>query len=146
MPTEPVLYSDYRYANLGIPKNWESPFLTLPVFFNPNVAADIDHGLATGLPGEVEANPRFHGLFKTPSLLRNVARTGPYGHNRHFETLKEIAHFYDTRDVPGAGWPQSEVPDTLETALMGDLGLTSTQEDQFIAFLLTSSGGWWAGE
>jgi cytochrome c peroxidase len=145
VPTEPILYSDYRYANLGIPKNWESPFLTLPESFNPDGAAYIDHGLAADLPGGVEANPQFDGMFKTPSL-RNVAHTAPYGHNGFFKTLKEIVHFYNTRDVSGAGWPAPEVPYNIETELMGDLGLTPTEENQIIAFLLTLSDGWWAGE
>ncbi len=143
--TEPILYTDYRYANLGIPKNWDSPFLTLPELLNPENAAFIDHGLAAALPGGVEANPQFDGMFKTPSL-RNVAHTAPYGHNGFFKTLKEIVHFYNTRDVPGAGWPAPEVPYNIETELMGDLGLTPTEENQIIAFLLTLTDGWWAGE
>ena len=28
-----------------------------------------------------------------------------YGHNGYFKSLEEIVHFYNTRDVPGAGWP-----------------------------------------
>ncbi|RPI31950.1 MAG: cytochrome-c peroxidase [Actinomycetota bacterium] len=145
VPTEPILYSDYRFANLGIPKNWGSPFLTLSALFNPDGAEYIDHGLAADLPGGVAANPQFDGMFRTPSL-RNVAHTAPYGHNGYFKTLKEIVHFYNTRDVPGAGWPEPEVADNLETATMGDLGLTPTQENQIIAFLLTLSDGWWAGQ
>jgi cytochrome c peroxidase len=145
VPTEPILYSDYRFANLGIPKNWESPFLTLPELFNPDGAEYVDHGLAADLPGGVEANPQFDGMFRTPSL-RNVAHTAPYGHNGYFKTLKDIVHFYNTRDVPGAGWPEPEVAHNLETATMGDLGLTPTQENQIIAFLLTLSDGWWAGQ
>jgi cytochrome c peroxidase len=145
VPTEPILYSDYRFANLGIPKNWASPFLTLPALFNPDGAEYIDHGLAADLPGGVEANPQFDGMFRTPSL-RNVAHTAPYGHNGYFKTLKDIVHFYNTRDVLGEGWPEPEVADNLETATMGDLGLTPTQENQIIAFLLTLSDGWWAGQ
>ena len=36
--------------------------------------------------------------------LRNVAKTRPYGHNGYFKTLYDIVHFYNTRDVAGAGW------------------------------------------
>ena len=42
------------------------------------------------------------GAFKVPTL-RNVGKTAPYGHNGVFRTLPEIVHFYNTRDVPGAG-------------------------------------------
>jgi cytochrome c peroxidase len=145
IPTEPILFSDYRYANLGIPKNWESPFLRLPRLFNPEGLAYVDHGLAADLPGGVEANAEFDGMFRTPSL-RNVGVTAPYGHNGYFKTLKEIVHFYNTRDVPGADWPEPEVPYNIDTATMGDLGLTPAQEDQVVAFLLTLTDGWWVKE
>ena len=132
MPTGPVLFSDYRYANLGIPKNWESPFLTLPPSLNRQGASYVDHGLAAVLPGGVEANPQYDGMFRTPSL-RNVALTAPYGHNGYFKTLKEIVHFYNTRDTAGAGWPQAEVPATVESGTLGNLGLTDTEENNLVA-------------
>ena len=36
--------------------------------------------------------------------LRNVGITEPYAHNGFFLTLKEITHFYNTRDVDPM-WP-----------------------------------------
>ena len=54
-------------------------------------------------------------MFKTPSL-RNVELTAPYGHNGYFATLEEIVHFYNTRDVPEASWPDPEVPANVEVA------------------------------
>ncbi|MDP2300684.1 MAG: hypothetical protein U1E08_04355 [Coriobacteriia bacterium] len=75
-----------------------------------------------------EPNPELDGLFKTPSL-RNVALSAPYGHNGHFKTLKDIVHFYNTRDVPDAGWPEPEVASNIDTVNMGDLGLS----DGFVA-------------
>jgi len=46
-----------------------------------------------------------------------------YGHNGYFKSLEEIVHFYNTRDVPGAGWPPPEVVDNINTTEMGNLGL-----------------------
>lgn len=31
--------------------------------------------------------------------LRNIAITAPYTHNGVFQTLEQIVHFYNTRDV-----------------------------------------------
>jgi cytochrome c peroxidase len=142
-----VPFTDHRYANLGLPKNWESPYLGMVPAFNPEGLAYIDHGLAAVLDGGVVANGQYDGMFRTPSL-RNVALTAPYGHNGYFKTLKEIVHYYNTRDVPGAGWngvpwPEPEVPSTMDTALMGNLGLSDADEDAIVAFLLTLTDGYW---
>ena len=45
-------------------------------------------------------------------------------------------HFYNTRDVPSAGWPEPEVPVNVNVDAR-DLKLTSTQEAQIVAFLRT---------
>lgn len=142
VPNQTILFSDYRYENLGIPRNPENPFYTLKSKLNPDGAAWIDHGLASAMPGGVAENPELDGLFKTPSL-RNVAVTAPYGHNGYFKTLKEIVHFYNTRDVPGSGWPLPEVPANVTTTGTGNLGLTNAEENAIVAFLGTLSDGWW---
>ena len=142
VPNQTILFSDYRYSNLGIPRNPDNPYYTIPPRLNPEGDTWVDHGLASVMPGGVSANPELDGLFKTPSL-RNVALTAPYGHNGYFKTLKEIVHFYNTRDVPGAGWPAPEVSANVDAENMGDLGLTSAQEDAIVAFLQTLSDGWW---
>ena len=46
-----------------------------------------------------------------------------YGHNGYFKSLEEIVHFYNTRDVPGAGWPAPEVAVNVNTTEMGNLGI-----------------------
>lgn len=143
VPNQLILFSDYRYSNLGIPRNPENPYYTLSKRPNPEGEAWVDHGLASVMPGGVDANPELDGMFKTPSL-RNVALTAPYGHNGYFKTLKEVVHFYNTRDVAGAGWPAPEVAANVDTVNMGDLGLTAAEEDAIVAFLGTLSDGWWA--
>ena len=68
-----------------------------------------------------------NGKFKVPTL-RNVAKNPPYGHNGYFDTLYDIVHFYNTRDVPEAGWAPPEYPDTMNTEELGDLGLSYDEE------------------
>lgn len=142
IPDQLILFSDYRYSNLGIPANPDNPYYDLPKKLNPDGGQWIDHGLASEMPGGLAANPELDGLFKTPSL-RNVGLTAPYGHNGYFKTLKEIVHYYNTRDVPGADWPPPEVSNNMDTEDMGDLGLTDAEEDAIVAFLHTLSDGWW---
>ena len=50
-----------------------------------------------------------------------------------------FVHFYNTRDVPGAGWPPPEVADNINTAEMGNLGLNHGEELAIVAFLETLS-------
>jgi cytochrome c peroxidase len=64
-----------------------------------------------------------------------------YGHNGYFKSLEEIVHFYNTRDVPGAGWPPPEVAVNINTAEMGNLGLNHGEELAIVAFLKTLSDG-----
>ena len=76
-----------------------------PLDFDP-VAYQPDLGL--GVP---TGDPMQNGKFKVSSL-RNIALTAPYGHNGYFATLKDIVHFYNTRDVSEEVWPAPEVPRT----------------------------------
>ncbi len=46
-------------------------------------------------------------------------------------------HFYNTRDVPSAGWEAPEYPYTMNVDELGDLGLTSGEEGAIVAFLKT---------
>ena len=63
-----------------------------------------------------------------------------YGHNGFFKSLKEIVHFYNTRDVEA--WAPPEVPQTMNTDELGNLGLTSAEEDAIVAFMRTLSDGY----
>jgi len=75
--------------------------------------------------------------------LRNVDKrpypgfVKAYGHNGYFKSLEEIVHFYNTRDVAGAGWPAAEYAANMNTSAVGHLGLTATQEKAIVAFLKT---------
>ena len=128
--TRPV-FTDFTYHNLGLPKNWENPFLSLPPEFNPAGTAYIDRGL-----GAIKGSAQ-DGKFKVPTL-RNVALTPPYGHNGYFQTLETVVQFKNTRNA--GGWAAAEVKDNVDTTV-GALGLTQTEVDALVAFLRTLSDG-----
>jgi cytochrome c peroxidase len=145
---EPPLFTDFTYDNLGIPKNPMNPFYTAPKSINPDGVNWVDPGLggflaAAGQPGEVWMAEV--GKHKVPTL-RNVDRR-PYpmfvkafGHNGYFKSLEEITHFYNTRDVEP--WPPPEVPETINTDELGNLGLTPAEEAAIVAFMKTLTDGY----
>lgn len=114
-------FTDFTYDNLGIPKNTRNEFTR-------NAPVDLGLGARIG--------PREDGRFKV-STLRNVEISPPYGHNGFFRTLKEIVHFYNTRDVPSQNWPAPEVPANVNRDELGNLGLTDAEENALVAFLKT---------
>ena len=95
-----------------------------------------------------------YGKFKTPTL-RNVAvgSNRRYMHNGIFNSLEQVVHFYNTRDVAGAGWTIDgvfktwaelgrEVNLNVEIHGAGNLGLTPQQEADLVAFMKSLSDGW----
>ena len=146
---EPPLFTDFTYDNIGTPKNPDNPFYSMPSSTNPDGFAWVDPGLggflmAAGFPyGMYETE---FGKHKVPTL-RNVdlrphaGFVKAYGHNGFFKSLEDIVRFYNTRDVPGAGWPPPEEPRNVNTEELGDLGLTAAEERAIVAFLKTLSDG-----
>ena len=141
------LFTDFTYDNLGIPANPDNPFYTMPASINPDGFAWVDWGLggflksAGFVPSVYE--PEL-GKHKVPTL-RNVDRrpyvgfVKAYGHNGYFKSLEEIVHFYNTRDVET--WPLPEVPGTVNTTELGNLGLSAKEEAALVAFMKTLSDG-----
>ncbi len=147
--TIPPLFTDFTFDNLGVPKNTEYPL-------NPDPDADPDLGLGGFLEEnaiEDPANPgspypyiEEYGKFKVMTL-RNIGLTEPYAHNGLFKTLKEITHFYNTRDVPGSlpkgmDWAPPEYPVTVNFDELGNLGLSDADEDALVEFMKTLSDGY----
>ncbi len=142
------LFTDFTYDNLGVPKNPLNPFYLMP--YNPDGVNWVDTGLGGFLKSagfsEDVWGPEW-GKQKVPSL-RNVDKRSSkhfvkaYGHNGFFKSLEEIVHFYNTRDVPGAGWPAPEVADNINTTEMGNLGLNHGEELAIVAFMTTLSDGY----
>lgn len=148
------LFTDFTYDNLGIPRNPDNPFYENSEF-NPDGYDWVDEGLGGFLATRADYNSYAdanRGKHKVPTL-RNVDKrpysgfVKAYGHNGYFKSLEEIVHFYNTRDVPGAGWngqpwPPPEVPENVNTAELGNLGLTPAEEAAIVAFLKTLSDGY----
>jgi cytochrome c peroxidase len=125
----PPLFTDFTYDNLGVPRNMAYPFYLM----DPSPYPDL------GL-GAIVKDPLQNGKFKVMTL-RNIALTAPYSHNGFFKTLKEVVHFYNTRDIPGM-WPLPDVAENVNRTELGNLGLTDQEEDDIAAFLLTLTDGY----
>ena len=145
---EPPLFTDFTYDNLGLPKNPHNPFYAQPPKINPDGANWVDYGLgdflrSAGFPAEVY-EPQL-GKHKVPSLRNVDKRPTPefvkaFGHNGAFKSLEQIVHFYNTRDVKA--WPAPEVPMNVNTAELGNLKLTASEEAALVAFLKTLTDGY----
>lgn len=127
-----VLFTDHTYDNLGIPKNPNNPYFCLPAQYNPHGSEYVDLGL-----GNIISDSNEYGKFRVPTL-RNIDLTAPYGHNGYFQTLKEIVHFYNVRDVSDE-FPPAEYPATVNKEELGNLLLTPEEEDCIVDFLKTLS-------
>ena len=161
---ETALLTDNTYDNLGVPINPDNPFYT-QTEFNPDGFDWVDEGLGAFLatrPEYAGFADENRGKQRVPTL-RNVAAapfpgaTKAYAHNGYFKTLKQIVHFYNTRDVKPACadaftrvdmaiamncWPEPEVPENVNSDELGNLRLTDGQEDAIVAFLETLTDGW----
>jgi cytochrome c peroxidase len=166
------LFSDFTSSNLGLPRNPNDPIyfenVPDPFGFTANPAGPGFTDLGVGLflrsqAGGVNPNadwtplaPAFDGAMQV-STARNVdMRPCPtfvraYMHNGYLKSLKEVVHFYNTRDAfpvatcPPAQekltcWPPPEVTANLDMTI-GKLGLSDAEEDQIVAFLRTLTDG-----
>jgi cytochrome c peroxidase len=114
------LFTDFSYDNLGL----------------ASVTGDnIDNGLANNV--KVAGDQTLLGKFRVPTL-RNVAVTGPYMHNGVFTTLKEVVEFYSDRDKNP---PATDFPATTNRSELGNLGLSSQEVEDIVAFMNTLSDG-----
>ena len=143
------LFTDYTYDNLGVPRNPLNPFYN-ELEWNPLGYSWVDTGLGGYLKAAGYAPSVYEaawGMHKVPTL-RNVALAPTnhfikaYSHNGYFKSLWEIVHFYNTRDVPGAGWPAPKVAENVNTTELGNLHLNTGEELAIVAFLNTLSDGY----
>ena len=184
--TEP-LFTCFGSANLGLPLNPRDAiyYQNKPDSFgftaNPAGFGFRDLGLGSFLRSVAAPNPNSSwtqfapvsdGLMQT-STARNVAMVpskcptteapGPYFqkeffHNGYIKSLKQLVHFYNTRDVAKfkfnvtSGhcpqgttekvdcWPMPEVPNNIDMTI-GNLGLSDHEENQLVIFLQTLTDG-----
>jgi cytochrome c peroxidase len=154
----PPLFTDFTFDNLGLPRNPENPYYTQPA--NPQGASWVDEGLGGFLASRAEYRQYAAGNMgkhRVPTLRNVGLRPSPtfakcYGHNCYFKDLRTFVHFYNTRLVlpvcaasgqrPGVDcWPAPEVEANVNVEELGDLGLTSEDEDAIVAFMATLSDG-----
>lgn len=154
---EPPLFTDFTYDNLGAPANKANRFYGMSAEFNPAGSAYVDKGLADN--PQVQRDGRADtekGKFRVPTL-RNVARTGPWGHNGYFQTLAGVVEFYNSRDTRGVCadsvvaeieahahncWPAPEIAQNVNADELGDLGLEQREVEDIVAFLQTLTDGY----
>jgi cytochrome c peroxidase len=179
------LFTCFGSANLGLPLNPRDAiyYQNKPDIFgftaNPDGFGFRDLGLGSFLRGVAAPSPNSNWTQYAPtsdgqmqtSTARNVAMVppacgsteapGPYFqkeffHNGYIKSLKQLVHFYNTRDVypfnvtsghcPAGTiekvncWPMPEVKNNLDMTV-GKLGLTDKEEDQIVAFLQTLTDG-----
>ena len=155
-----------RYRDLGLGNFLRSGPQSFP---DPNQPAWLS--LAAGVDGQMQVMTARDVALTPPQCPTTEAGTGkPYFqkeffHNGYIKSLKQLVHFYNTRDFqttpagvsyafpvtsghcpPGTVervtcWPQPEVPNNLDMTT-GALGLTDTEENQIVAFLQTLTDGY----
>jgi len=170
------LFTDTTYNNLGLPKNVMLPWYSEDTpdqwgfTGNPLGFGFTDEGMGLFLDGYYGPPPnlswglllsQFEGKFQT-STARNAAQVPyqgfvkAYMHNGYLTSLKEVVHFYNTRDVypfhvlsghcpkgtveKVTCWPEPEDTNN-ENMTIGKLGLTPEEEDDIVAFLQTLVDG-----
>lgn len=133
----PPLFTDYTYDNVGAPRNEANPFYLANASVNPDGRLYRDRGLGAIVQDDTQA-----GKVKVPTL-RNVAKkpypgfVKSYLHNGAFKSLKEVVHFYNVRGKELDEFPPPDVNETVNTTELGNLGLSSSEEDDLVAFLET---------
>jgi len=145
----------FAYTDYGLGTFLRSGFGSAP---NPN---STWRKFASSVDGQMQVSTaRNAGL--APPQCPTTEAPGPYFqkeffHNGYIKSLKQLVHFYNTRDVyrfavesghcPAGTvekvtcWPEPEVPQNLDMTT-GKLGLTDQEENQIVAFLQTLSDGY----
>ena len=171
------LFTDTTYNNIGLPKNVKLPWYSEDTpdqwgfTANPLGFGFTDEGMGLFLDGYYGAPPnldwglllpQFEGKFQT-STARDAAMVPypgfvkAYMHNGYLTSLKEVVHFYNTRDVypypvlsgncpkgtveKVTCWPMPEDSNN-ENMTIGKLGLSPEEEDDIVAFLNTLVDGY----
>jgi cytochrome c peroxidase len=152
---ERPLFTDFTFDNLGVPKNPKNPFYKMDKVLlddgspiNPDGKDWIDPGLGGFLLTRSEWShmaAENMGKHKVPTLRNVDKRPGnkshkAFMHNGVFQSLEEVVHFYNTRDVEE--WADPEVLENVNTDELGDLGLTPEEEAAIVAFMKTLSDGY----
>jgi cytochrome c peroxidase len=144
----------FGYRDLGMGTFLRSGFGSAP---NPNVTW---RKLAPTVDGQFQVSSA-RNVAMAPPQCPTTEAPGPYFqkeffHNGYIKSLKQLVHFYNTRDelrfpvtsghCPAGKtekvdcWPMPEVLNNIDMTT-GKLGLTDEEENQIVAFLRTLTDG-----
>jgi cytochrome c peroxidase len=144
----------FTYTDFGLGTFLRSGFGSAP---NPNASW---LSLASTVDGQMQVMTA-RNVALTPPSCPTTEAPGPYFqkeffHNGYIKSLKQLVHFYNTRDLyrqpvesgncPAGTvekvncWPEPEVTQNLDMTT-GNLGLTDVEENQIVAFLKTLNDG-----
>jgi cytochrome c peroxidase len=153
---EEPLFTDFTASNLGVPTNPEIPPEHIPDYGVGAFLANPD--LNPNYQQWSQYAPRFMGKFQVATARNVDMRPAPdfvkaYMHNGYLKSLKEVVHFYNTRDTlprckqgdPGEKvtcWPAPEVSQNVNRTQLGHLRLSDREEDEVVAFLRTLTDGY----
>jgi len=127
---------------------------------NPN---DKWKRFAPSVDGQMQVSSA-RNVAMAPTQCPTTEAPGPYFqkeffHNGYIKSLKQLVHFYNTRDEPNFAydvtsghcpsgtiervncWPRPEVKNNIDMTT-GKLGLTDQEENQIVAFLQTLTDGY----
>jgi cytochrome c peroxidase len=145
----------FGYRDLGLGEFLRSGFGT---WASPNISW---RQFAPTEDGRMQVSSARNVAMVPDKCTAGTDAPGPYFqkeffHNGYIKSLKQLVHFYNTRDVfpfdvtsghcPEGKtekvdcWPRPEVPATIDMTV-GKLGLTDKEEDQIVAFLQTLTDG-----
>jgi cytochrome c peroxidase len=145
----------YAYTDYGLGTFLRSGYGSAP---SPN---STWRQFASTVDGQMQVMTARNAGFSPPQCPTTEA-PGPYFqkeffHNGYIKSLKQLVHFYNTRDLyrmavssgncPAGTtekvncWPEPEVSQNIDMTT-GNLGLTDQEENQIVAFLQTLSDGY----
>lgn len=99
------LFTNFGYNNIGIPKNPENPFYSMPTAWNPDGENWVDYGLGGYLKSAgSEVYETELGKVKVPTLRNVDLRPSEdfvkaYGHNGYLKSLDDLILFYAWRGL-----------------------------------------------
>jgi cytochrome c peroxidase len=175
-PGEEPMFTDFTASNIGTPASPDLPYYAEGEpdargyvankrgmsFVDLGVGGFLANGHPLSQPSAVDARwkplaPQNRGRFRVPTLRNVDKRPSPdfvkaYGHNGYFKSLRQIVHFYNTRDaLPRCGshdsregtacWPAPETTENMNKSKVGNLGLSGEEEDALVAFMQTLTDG-----
>jgi cytochrome c peroxidase len=146
----------FTYTDFGLGEFLRSGYAT---FASPNSSWTQ---FAPTSDGQMQTMTARDVALVAPQCTGGTDAPGPYFqkeffHNGYIKSLKQLVHFYNTRDVypfavesghcPAGTvekvncWPSPEVPQNMDMTV-GKLGLSDEEENQIVAFLKTLSDGY----